>query len=214
MEKGEAFYTKKEEYFNAISHGAGLLFGLICGISLIDKVSFYDDILWQWSIYLYVFGLFISYFSSTVYHALPLSVLKDRFRKLDHAAIYLHISGSYSPVCLIALNGYPSWCWGLFLLSWLCALVGVCLSLRHISKHSHVETLCFIAMGCMVLFALKPLSDSVDPSVLWWILSEGFCYVAGAACYSLHGIRFMHGVFHVFVLMGTACHMFAVWQML
>ena len=169
----------------------------------------------QISVALYLFGMLGSYIASTAYHALPRrSPWKERLRRWDHAAIYWHIAGSYSPLTLIALRQQGYWGWSLFTFVWLSAIVGTVVSFIRLKEHSHVETLCFVGMGLSVLIAFKPLLDSVSTAAVVWIIAEGVCYITGAVFYSLNKKRYMHSVFHFFVLAGSICHIVAVWDVL
>lgn len=166
-------------------------------------------------IILYLFGMLMSYLASTVYHALSAwSKWKERLRKWDHAAIYWNIAGSYSPITLIALRDQGYWGWALFIFVWTAAIVGTVMSFVKLKDHSNLETLCFVGMGMSVLVAFKPLVDSVSPAAVMWIIGEGIAYVTGAVFYSLNKKRFMHTVFHFFVLLGSLCHIIAVWDIL
>lgn len=160
---------------------------------------------------LYIFGMLMSYLTSTIYHALSAwSVWKERMRKWDHAAIYWHIAGAYSPITLVALREAGYWGWALFVFVWLCAIVGTVMSFRRLSAHSNLETLCFIAMGLSVLVAFKPLLDNVSLTAVSWLIAEGVAYITGAVFYSLNKRKYMHTVFHFFVLLGEICHAVAV----
>ena len=109
-------------------------------------------------------------------------------RHWDHAAIYWHIAGSYSPITLIALREDGGWSWGLFGFVWLCAIIGTVVSFRKMEEHSYVETVCYILMGLSVLVVFKQLF-ALSPTACYWIIAEGVCYITGAAFYSLrkHG---------------------------
>lgn len=160
---------------------------------------------------LYIFGMLMSYLASTIYHALSAwSVWKERMRKWDHAAIYWHIAGAYSPITLVALREAGYWGWALFVFVWLCAIVGTVMSFRRLSAHSNLETLCFVAMGLSVLVAFKPLLDNVSLTAVSWLIAEGVAYITGAVFYSLNKRKYMHTVFHFFVLLGEICHAVAV----
>ena len=206
-------YTRKEEHINTWSHAAGILIGVAVGVVFLFLCSGR-----RWAragVILYMFGMIGSYVSSTVYHALPQkSKWKERFRKWDHAAIYWHIAGSYSPITLVALREDGFWGWGLFIFVWTCAIAGTIVSLIHLKEHSNLETACFVAMGLSVLVAFKPLLDKVSTLAVSWIIAEGVCYITGAAFYSLNKRRYMHSVFHFFVLAGSICHIIAVWDIL
>ena len=208
-------YTKEEELLNTISHSLGIVAGIVIGILFFIKSAGSGDAYVIVSLLLYLFGMLSSYISSTAYHACsPDNPLKLKLRKCDHAAIYWHIAGSYSPITLIALRDCGYWGWGLFIFVWLCAIAGTIISLRKLKPHNRVETVCFVLMGMVVLVAFKPLLEAVPFSVVGWIIAEGVCYVAGAVLYSFHKLKHMHSVFHIFVLLGTICHMVAVWKII
>lgn len=208
-------YTKAEERTNYISHGLGLLMGGIFGLCFIGYCDNAHDKWAQLGVLLYLAGMMGSYLTSTLYHAWPAgSRLKERLRQWDHAAIYWHIAGSYSPVTLVALRESGYWGWGLFTFVWVCAVAGTVFSLKKLKEHSNMETLCFIAMGLAVLVAFRPLMASVSGHAVAWILAEGAFYITGAVFYSFHKVKFMHSVFHFFVLAGSVCHIAAVWDIL
>jgi hemolysin III len=208
-------YTDKEELWNSWSHAGGIVLGVAVGIIFI-VMSFKGDNPWaRLGVCLYLFGMLASYIASTVYHALPRrSIWKERLRHWDHAAIYWHIAGSYSPLTLVALRTQGYWGWALFVFVWTCAIAGTIISFIKLKEHSNVETACFIAMGLSILVAFKPLIDSVSTAAVVWIVAEGVCYITGAAFYSLNNRRYMHSVFHFFVLAGSVCHIIAVWDVL
>ena len=208
-------YTKKEEIINTLSHSAGILLGIVVGIIFLVW-CFKSDSDWaRVGVILYLFGMLASYITSTVYHALPLMTkAKEVLRRFDHAAIYWHIAGSYSPITLIALREQGYWGWLLFSFVWLCAIAGTIISFKHLEEHSNVETFCFIGMGLSILIAFKPLVDSVSTAAFIWIIAEGVSYITGAAFYTMNKRRYMHSVFHFFVLAGSICHIIAVWDIL
>lgn len=220
-------YTHREELWNSWSHAGGIVLGVVAGI-LFLWLAFRSDSSWtRLGVGLYLFGMLGSYIASTAYHALPrCSVWKERLRHWDHAAIYWHIAGSYSPLTLIALLRQDcqfsildvqfsiNWGWTLFVFVWLCAIAGTIVSFVHLKEHSNMETFCFIVMGLSVLVAFKPLLDTVGMDAVVWIIAEGVCYITGAVFYSFHNKRYMHSVFHFFVLAGSVCHIVAVWDVL
>ena len=219
-------YTHKEELWNSWSHAGGIVLGMAFGV-LFLWLSFSGEDPWaRLGVCLYLFGMLGSYVASTVYHALPLyerrrgglvgprSRWKERLRRWDHAAIYWHIAGSYSPLTLTALRTQSYWGWGLFSFVWLCAIAGTIVSFVRLKEHSNLETFCFVGMGLSVLVAFKPLIDSVSAAAVAWIVAEGVCYITGAVFYSLNKKRYMHSVFHFFVLAGSVCHIIAVWDVL
>ena len=208
-------YTRGEERTNYLSHAGGILLGIIIGICFLFYCYRHGDVWMQWGVWLYLGGMLGSYIASTAYHACPAtSRWKEHLRKWDHAAIYWHIAGSYSPITLVALREQGYWGWTLFSFVWLCAIVGTVMSFRRLKQHSNLETICYVLMGLVVLVAFKPLMDAVSPHAVGWIIGEGGCYVTGALFYSLNKRRYMHSVFHFFVLAGSVCHILAVWDIL
>jgi hemolysin III len=164
---------------------------------------------------LYLFGMLGSYLASTIYHALRLrNPWRERMRKWDHAAIYWHIAGSYSPITLIAMRDYGYWGWTLFTFVWACAIIGTLISFIKLKEHSNIETACFVIMGLSVLAAFKPLVDTVSVNAFVWIVLEGVFYITGAVFYSFNKTKYMHTVFHFCVLAGSICHIVAVWDIL
>lgn len=208
-------YTRREELWNSWSHAAGILLGVAVG-AIFLYMCYTDDNPWaRAGVMLYLFGMLASYAASTIYHATRLrSKWRERLRKWDHAAIYWHIAGSYSPLTLVALRQQGYWGWSLFSFVWLCAIAGTIVSFRRLKEHSNLETFCFVGMGLSVLIAFKPLIDSVSTAAVVWIIAEGVMYITGALFYSLNRRRYMHSVFHFFVLAGSICHIVAVWDVL
>ncbi len=209
-------YTKHEERWNTWTHAAGILLAAVVGVVFLVMAIRAADAWASVGVGLYLAGMLGSYVASTAYHALPAqSQWKERLRRWDHAAIYWHIAGSYSPITLTALRSEGLWGWGLFAFVWLSAIAGTVVSFRRLKEHSNVETLCFCLMGLSVLVAFKPLLDAVPRAAVSWIVAEGVCYLAGALFYSFgHRRTYMHSVFHFFVLFGSVCHIVAVWDIL
>ena len=167
-------FNHKEELWNSWSHAGGILLGVIVGIIFLYWCFTQHNGWATAGIILYLFGMLMSYIASTTYHAR--SKWKERLRKWDHAAIYWHIAGSYSPITLIAMREQGYWGWSLFIFIWACAIAGTVMSFAKLKDHSNLETLCFVGMGLSVLVAFKPLIDSVSPATVWWIIAEGICY--------------------------------------
>ena len=208
-------YTKKEEIWNAASHGGGILMGVVFGIIFLVWCFQADNNWARVGVILYLFGMLGSYVASTLYHSIKHhSKWKERLRKWDHAAIYWHIAGSYSPLTLTALRDQGYWGWSLFIFVWSCAIAGTIVSFIRLKEHSHLETFCFVGMGLSILVAFKPLMDSVSQAAVIWLIAEGVSYITGAVFYSFNKTKYMHSVFHFFVLAGSVCHIIAVWDVL
>ena len=109
-------------------------------------------------------------------------------------------------------QGY--WGWSLFSFVWASAIAGTIISFIRLKEHSNVETFCFVGMGLSILVAFKPLMDSVSAAAVIWLIAEGVSYITGAVFYSFNKTKYMHSVFHFFVLAGSVCHIIAVWDVL
>lgn len=215
MQTRSRIYSKQEELANSLSHSLGIMLGICAAIFFFSKESIADDPWAIISVTIYLFGMLSSYITSTWYHAIIDPTKKLLLQKVDHAAIYLHIAGTYTPFTLVTLREYGLWGWGLFAFIWLSAIVGVVVSARRSGKHSYVETVCYVIMGCTIFIAFKPLIDClsiVDKlDSIYWLVGGGVSYIVGALFYSLAKVRFMHTVFHFFVLGGSVCHIIAIY---
>lgn len=210
-------YTHKEEVWNSWSHAGGAIMAGAVGIAFFIVVLLgNNDRSWAAiGVGLYLFGMLGSYLASTIYHALKLrNPWREHFRKWDHAAIYWHIAGSYSPITLMALRNEGYWGWTLFTFVWVCALIGTLISFIKLKDHSNIETACFVIMGLSVLAAFKPLVATVSTNAFVWIVLEGVFYITGAVFYSFNKKKYMHTVFHFCVLAGSISHIVAVWDIL
>ena len=211
-------YTHGEELANTLSHGAGILLGIIAGYFLLIKAAAGNDPHWAVAcVSVYLAGMLSSYISSTWYHASAPGTTKELLRKFDHGAIYLHIAGTYTPITLLVMRNAGGWGWGIFAFVWLSALIGFILSFKKLKEHSNLETCCYVGMGASILIALKPLmgclSEIGASSAFWWLIGGGVSYIIGAIFYSLRK-PYMHSVFHLFCLGGSIGHIVAIWLIL
>lgn len=213
------FYTKGEEIANTLSHALGIIIGIIAGYYLLNKAIDNGSTWAIGSVIAYLFGMLSSYISSTLYHSSkPDSIKKEVLRKFDHAAIFLHIAGTYVPFTLVVLRNEGVWGWALFTFTTLAAIVGASLSFRKMERHSHLETVCYVVMGGSILIACKPLIDALNRigqiDAFYWLIAGGISYIIGALFYSWTKKRYMHFVFHLFVLGGSICHIIAISKVL
>lgn len=209
-------YSAKEEKANTITHAIGIAFGIIVGSLLIQKAVFSQN---TWAIVSYsVYVVFMtsSYLTSTLYHIDKNETSKAIRRKFDHAAIYVHIAGTYTPFTLVVLRNQSAWGWSLFGIIWIAAIVGIFMSFLKLKSASKLETVCYVAMSWVVVIAFKPLIDVFSATgsmnVLWWLLGGGAFYTIGAVLYSLKKIEYMHAIWHLCVLGGSVCHILAIWN--
>jgi hemolysin III len=158
-----------------------------------------------------VFGasLVTVYATSTIYHSLKLGPSKELWRRLDHAAIYLLIAGTYTPFTLGALRG--PWGWSLFGVVWGVAAVGIAAKVVFGPRLKMLSTVAYLMMGWLVIIAIRPLLVRVGWGGVGWLLAGGVAYSLGVIFYARdEKLRFGHSVWHLFVLGGSVCHAIAV----
>ena len=198
----------REELANALTHGLGATAALAGGAVLITLAALYGDG-WQLAGAI-VFGicLLLLYLASTLYHAIQHPVAKARLKVFDHCAIYLLIAGTYTPFTLVGLRG--PWGWSLFAAIWTLALAGVVFKLFYTGRFKLLSTAIYIAMGWLVIVAIKPLLGALDGWTLGWMFAGGAFYTLGTVFYHRPSLPYSHAIWHLFVLGGSFCHYVAV----
>jgi hemolysin III len=200
--------TLTEEIANAISHGLGFLLAVA---SLPVLVGFASDHGGRGSVVgacVFSVTMMLLYFASAVYHALPHGPAKRWFQRLDHAAIFVFIAGSYTPFVLGPLRG--AWGWSLFGVVWALAVLGVGAKALDRLAHPWLSTGLYVGMGWLALVAIGPLVERIPPDGLLLLFAGGAAYTVGAAFFLLDNrVRYAHFVWHLFVLAGSTCHFFA-----
>ena len=203
--------TLGEEIANAVSHGLGFLLAVASLPILVwqaNRLGAAVDIV---AACVFSVTMMLLYGVSTLYHALPASragTAKAWLQRLDHAAIYLFIAGSYTPFTLGVLSG--GWGWMLFCAVWAAAAFGVTVKLLNRLQHPWLSTGLYVAMGWMALLAMPVLLQRMPPAGLAWIVAGGVSYTLGALVFLLDNrVRYAHFVWHLFVLGGSVCHFFA-----
>ena len=200
--------TPAEELANAISHGLGLALAIAALPLLVVFANQHGSAADITAAALFGASMVLLYGISTLYHALPAGPAKRWFNRLDHAAIYVFIAGSYTPFTLGPLRG--GWGWSLFGVVWSIATLGVTLKLIDRWRHPLWSTGLYLAMGWVVLVAIVPLMQRMPGEALAWLVAGGVAYTLGAAVYLLDNrLRFAHLAFHLFVMAGSACHVVA-----
>ena len=200
--------TVGEEIANAIGHGLGGA-AAIAGLPVLIMAALRQDST-AMVVGSVTFGAsaILLYFTSAMYHAMPRSRAKDILQKLDHAAIYLLIAGTYTPFTLGVLWG--GWGWTLFGLIWALALTGIILKAADRIAHP-ISMALYLVMGWLILIAAYPLAVNMPLAGVLWLAGGGIAYSAGVIFFALDSrIRYGHAIWHLFVLTGTVCHYFAV----
>jgi hemolysin III len=200
--------TGGEELANALSHGLGCLLALASLPILVWEAARQGSTINIVAAAVFAGTMILLYAVSTLYHALPEGRGKDWMNRLDHAAIYLFIAGSYTPFTLGVLK--DGWGWAMFAVVWSAAAFGVTVKLLNRLKHPLVSTGLYLAMGWVAVLGAGPLVDQLPPAGLAWLVAGGLSYTLGAVVFLFdHRVRYAHFVWHLFVLGGSACHFFA-----
>lgn len=197
-------YMITNEVFNAVTHGLGVLLSIIGLCLLLVKGVQLQSTIHIVSYAIYGTTMFLLFLCSTLFHSFIFTRAKKVFQVFDHDSIYLLIAGSYTPFCLLSIQGWLGWT--LFTVIWILAIIGIIyksVTLSHTTKISNVSTLIYIIMGWLCLIAIKPLYDSLSIQGVTLLAGGGIAYTVGAFFYSMAKIRYMHVVWHFFVLLGA-----------
>lgn len=197
-------YSLQEEIFSSISHGLGALLSIAALVILVAFASIRGDAWRIVSFSIYGFTLFFLYLSSTLYHSIVYEKAKRIFRVFDHAAIYLLIAGSYTPLSLVAMRG--TWGWVIFSVIWSLALLGIILNIVSLEKTRIYSTILYVLMGWLIIAAAKPMLSMIPQGLFQWLLAGGVIYTLGIIFYAVKRIPFNHGIWHLFVLGGSVVH--------
>lgn len=200
--------TASEELANSLTHGLGLVMSLVAAPVLIIAAAATADPWRIVAVSIYAATLILLYAASTVYHSVRSLKLKSAMQRVDHAAIYLLIAGTYTPFMLISLRG--PWGWTIFGVVWALALIGVLLKGAYGARLPALSTSLYLAMGWLIVIAIRPMSMHVAPMGMKWLALGGLLYTGGVVFYVWEKIRFSHAVWHLFVLGGSLAHFFAV----
>jgi len=203
------FYSKAEEKANSLTHAAGMLLS-IAGLSLLVIASARQGDPWRIvSSAVYGTSLLLSFSFSTIYHTVQRPHAKYVFRILDHASIYLLIAGTYTPFALVSLRG--AWGWSMFGVIWGLAVIGVIFKFFMTHRLRVLGPILYIAMGWLVVIAIKPLLAVLPLAGFWWLVAGGVVYTVGVLFYAIDKIPYNHTIWHLFVLAASICHFVAVY---
>jgi len=203
----EVKYSSKEEFLNAFSHSIGALFSIYAIVML--AVSSHNALEASTTA---IFGatLFILFQSSALYHAMVNETAKKVFRKIDHSAIFMLIAGTYTPILLLVVD-FPLSV-ALMAMTWYLAITGIvysCLTL----KFKYLSTGLYLVMGWLSLFLFWAIWTHASHLSVWLLLLGGLFYSVGCIFY-LSKRKYMHFVWHVFVILGAMSHYFSIMEIL
>lgn len=204
-------YLIINEIFNAVTHGIGFGLSIVGLVLLIIKGARLGSAIHIVSYCIYGSAMILLFLFSTLFHSLIFTKAKKVFQVFDHDSIFLLIAGSYTPYCLLTIKGWLGWL--LFGLIWSMAVIGIVyksITLHRVKKISHFSTVVYIIMGWLCLIAFKPLVTNLGSVGTILLASGGVTYTIGAFFYSLKNIKFMHVVWHLFVMLGAILMYFSV----
>ena len=206
-------YTKCEEIFNMVSHIAGGALGIVALVVCVTKAAMMSN---DWGVVssaIYGASLIMLYTMSSVYHGVRHEGAKKVLQILDHCTIYFLIAGTYTPILLCAVRRVdPVTAWGLFALVWGCAALATVFTAIDLKKYSVFSMICYLGMGWCIVFAVDPMLKSAElTGIIWLLLTGGISYTVGAILYGIgKNHRYMHSVFHLFVVLGSLLHFFFI----
>lgn len=203
-----AGYSAKEEIAHSVTHGVGALMSLVGLVTLVAYSGTYGDAWHVVSSIIYGLAMITLYTSSTLYHSVRKPDLKRILQKVDHAAIFLLIAGTYTPFTLVNLRGH--WGWTLFGVVWSIAIAGMIMELMVKERYKRISLALYLGLGWMVMIAIKPMLDNVAPGGVILLVIGGVFYSLGVIFYVWKTLIYHHAIWHLFVLAGSVSHFFAV----
>lgn len=201
-------YSLGEEIANCITHGLGALLSVAGLVTLVVVAARHGTLLQISSVAVYGGTLVLLYLSSTLYHSLSATRARHVFKVIDHSSIYLLIAGTYTPFTLVTLRG--PWGYSLLAVVWVLAVAGVAAEAFWVYRPKWVSSLVYLAMGWLVVVAIRPLVAGIPRGGWLLLLAGGLSYTVGVVFYVLKKVPYMHAVWHLFVLGGSVSQFLAV----
>lgn len=195
-------YTILEEVFNSVTHGIGALLSIAALVLMIVFPAINGSGAALFSGIVYGISLVVLYTMSTLYHAIAAPRAKAVLRIFDHTSIFILIAGSYTPLCLIALNGNTK---GIIVAAvvWVCALAGIVMNSISLEKTEKISLVLYVIMGWAVVAVFGAIIKALPAPAFWLLLAGGVSYTGGIVFYKMKKTKYMHSVWHLFVLGGS-----------
>ena len=206
-------YTKGEEIFNMTSHIVGAVLGIVATVLCVVFAAIRGNVYGVISGAIYGVTMIILYTMSSIYHGLsPKRYSKKVFQVLDHCSIFLLIAGSYTPFALCSIREYdPISGWVIFGIIWIVAILGIVLNSIDIKKFKMFSMICYLAMGWCIVFKITLLPKLLGTAGFVLLLLGGIAYTVGAVLYAIgKKHKYMHSVFHLFILLGSLLQFFCI----
>lgn len=206
-------YTKGEELMNLVTHIAGGALGIVVLVLCLCRAAARDNSYGVVGSAIYGGSMIFLYTMSSVYHGLKPGTGKKVMQVLDHCTIYVLIVGTYTVIALSALRPvYPALGWGMLLFQWAMGAVAITLTAIDLKKYNAFSMVCYIGMGWAILPFVRQVIQVLTPAGFGWLLAGGIAYTVGAVLYGIGSKKhWMHSVFHIFVVLGSALQFVAVY---
>ena len=203
-------YSRGEEIMNMVTHIVGGGFAILALILCLLQAREAAAAVGSW---IYGISMLITYTMSSVYHGLHKNTGKKVMQVLDHCAIYFLIAGTYTPIMLTAfVPVYPAIGWGLLGMQWILTALAVTLTAIDLKKYKVFSMVCYIFMGWGIIFFLPQAMEILGSTGFGWLLAGGIAYTIGAILFGVgKKLRWMHSVFHIFVLLGSVLQFVAIY---
>ena len=210
MPKFKVYDTQSlgEEIANAISHGVGSLLSVAAAVVLIVVAALSSDGMGVVGACIYGASLIILYTFSSLYHSLTNFKAKYVFQILDHCSIFLLILGTYTPICFSILRGPLGWT--LFGINALCTVVGIVFNAVNLKRWHKASLFLYLIMGWSVLIGIKIVFEALPMSGMMLLVSGGLAYTLGIIFYKITSVKYMHFIWHLFVLAGSILQYFCI----
>lgn len=203
-------YSLAEEIANSVSHGIGLIFGIVGLVLLLVQAGDVGANVTAITSYsLYGGSMILLFLASTLYHGIPHPPAKRWLKKMDHCAIYLLIAGTYTPFLLVGLASPLAK--GLMVVIWSMALLGVIFKLAFAHRFEVISLITYLTMGWLSLVVIYQLAQRLPTGGLALLAVGGLVYTVGVIFYACNRIPFNHAIWHGFVLGGSLCHFLAIY---
>lgn len=205
-------YSKGEEIFNMVSHIVGGALGIVALVLCIVTAARDHSVAGVLSSIVYGVTLITLYSMSSIYHGLRPGMAKKVFQVLDHCTIYFLIAGSYTPVLMVALRpNYPVIAWILFGFVWGLAAIACTLTAIDLKKFSLMSIICYLLMGWCIVFFFPQTYKVVGMTGVALLLAGGISYTIGSVLYAIgKKKKWVHSIFHLFILLGSILQFFAI----
>lgn len=207
------------EPINTLTHGTGAILAVIGLAVLIYEAIQSGSISHLIAFSIFGLSMILLYTASSLYHALPVKKKTlELLQKLDHSMIYVLIAGTYTPICLLVLEG--GWKWGLFATIWSLAIIGIVKKFLWMNAPRWLSTLFYLGMGWLAVITFPTLMEKLPMAFLIWIGVGGLAYTLGAVIYGIKKPNPIpnwfghHEIWHLFVMAGTFSHFWAIYYYL